>query len=582
MERQVRLPPRPEIPASGTVRGVLVWSPVARPLSSLIAVALAFGCQGSLQEPSAPWRPGDTERVVCTDDVLQPGRAPLRRLTVDEYDHTLADLFGVTSAPALRLVDNERGVVSADARRMTPLLVEQYMAAAEDVSAELAGGNAPLEALTGCSALAFDDACARSWIEADLPRAYRRPVTPAEVDRLYALYEAGRDLDGFATGIQLVLEAILQSPSFLYRVEIVPVDGEPIVRLTGHQLATRLSYFLVGSMPDPELFAAAEAGALDTESGVEEQARRLLAQPEAEATVQRFFARVLELDHLDETHKDPAVYPEFTPEIAALMRQETEAMVREVIFEGDGSWRTLMTADWSMMNRQLADYYGVSGPTGDAFERVALDGAYHAGLLTQGSVLATRARAYETSPIHRGMFVRGTLLCGDVPDVPEGLEITPPPPDPNRTTRERLAEHRESPDCRSCHEQIDPLGFAFEHFDGAGVFRADENGLAIDATGEVVGSDAAGAFDGAPSMAELLVESEDAQTCFTSRWFVTAYGRAEDREDACIVEHVRARFVEADYDVRELLVGLTLSDAFLYRVADQDTLTETPTMEASP
>lgn len=555
-----------------------------RPSSAiaLLACSLALGCQGRLDDSSSPWRPSGTPGVDCSDELRHPGRAPLRRLTVDEYDHTVHDLFGITSEPAHRLVDNERGVVSADARSMTPLLVEQYMAAAEEISTELTDGNAPLSELTGCDPFAFDDACARAWIEADLPRAYRRPVTTEEVDRLYALYEAGRDLDGFSTGIQLVVEAILQAPSFLYRVEIVPIDGEPIVRLTGHQLATRLSYFLVGSMPDTELFAAADAGELDTDEGVEAQARRLLAQPEAEETVQRFFARYLALEELEETQKDPAVFPEFTPEIAELMRQETEAMVRDVIFDGDGSWRTLMTADWSMMNRQLADYYGVSGPTGDTFERVPLDGTYHSGILTQGSVLATRARAYETSPIHRGMFVRGTLLCGDVPDVPEGLEVTPPPPDPNRTTRERLALHRESPDCAACHEQIDPLGFAFEHFDGAGVFRADENGLTIDATGDIVGSDARGSFDGAPAMAELLVDSNDAQACFTSRWFVTAYGRAEDSEDACVVYDVQRRFVEADYDVRELLVGLALTDAFLFRVADQDTLTETSTEMGAP
>ncbi len=537
----------------------------------LLGGTLGAGCVGTVED-GQPWRPGTVE-VQCDDVGRRPGRAPLRRLTATEYDRTVRDLFGVTSEPARRLIDNERGVVSADARRMTPLLAEQYMTAAEETSAALTADDAARRALTGCDTI--DEACVRAWLARDLPRAYRRPVSEAELDRLVTLFAAGRDLDDATGGVQRVLEAILQSPSFLYRVEIVPADGAPVVRLTGHQLATRLSYFFHGTMPDEELFAAAESGALDTDEGVEAQARRLLALPEAEETVQEFFARYLELDELDHTTKDPEVYPAFDPQIAALMRQETEAMVREVVFEGDGSWRTLMTADWSMMNRPLADYYGVSGPSGDAFERVSLDGAYHAGILTHGSLLATRARAYETSPIHRGMFVRGTLLCGVVPNVPEGLEVTPPDPDPTRTTRERLAAHREAPDCRACHQQIDPLGFAFEHFDGAGVFRPEENGLAIDATGEIVGTDAAGRFDGAPALAERVVDSADARACFTQWWFTSAFGRAEEREDTCQVRALEDRFVASGLDVRELLVGFTLSDTFLYRVADQDALTET-------
>jgi len=515
--------------------------------------------------------PGPTP-VVCDSDDLFPGRAPLRRLTVAEYDNTVRDLFGDASQPALRLVDNERGVLAADARIVTPLLAEQYMFAAEDVAERLVDP-AELDGTLGCDRMAMgDDTCARDFIERNLVRAYRRPAEAGEVDTLYALYEAGRDDGGFDMGVQLVIEAMLQSPSFLYRVEIVPTDGEAIVRLDGYQLATRLSYFLWSTMPDDTLLAAAEAGALDTDEGVEIHVRRMLADDQAAATIQAFFARFLELDKLDGLDKDTAVFPTWTEGTEELFRRETQAFVREVVIDGDGSWVTLMTAPWSMMNADLADYYGVGGPSGDAFERVELDPQYHAGVLTQGSVLATRARTYETSPVHRGMFIRGNVMCGIIPDVPEGLEITLPPPDPDATTRERFAAHRADPYCASCHRQLDPLGFAFEHFDAAGQFRTTENDLDIDASGELTDSDNDGTFAGGVELGTMLTESERTQSCFAERWFPQAFGRGDEGQDECALDDLLARFRDGGFDVRELIVGLALSETFIYRVADQDTV----------
>ncbi len=553
---------------------------------SWLLLAVLSGCQGLISDPGispgggpGPDPTGPTP-VVCEGDALFPGRAPLRRLTVTEYDNTLRDLFGDTSEPAARLVDNERGVLSADARLVTPLLAEQYMYAAEDVAARLVDA-AVFDETLGCDRAALgDDDCALDFIERTVPLAYRRPAEDGEVDRLYALYEAGRDDGGVEVGVQMVLEAMLQSPSFLYRVEIVPTGGEAVVRLTGYQLATRLSYFLWQTMPDDALFAAAEAGELDTDAGVEAHVRRMLDDPQAHATVQHFFQRFLELDKLDTVDKDVTLFPQWNEGTPDLFRQETEAFVEEVVFRGDGSWITLMTAPWSMMNADLAAYYGVSGPAGDSFERVELDAQYHSGVLTQGGVLATRARTYETSPVHRGMFIRGNVMCGVIPDVPSGLDITLPDPDPDATTRERFAAHRSDPYCASCHRQLDPLGFAFENFDAAGRFRATENDIPIDASGELTDSDNDGAFENGVDLAHMLIESQQTQTCFAERWFPQAFGRGDEAQDACALDDLLGKFRGADFDVRELLVGLALSETFLYRVADQDTVA--PVMETSP
>jgi hypothetical protein len=179
------------------------------------------------------------------------------------------------------------------------------------------------------------------------------------------------------------------------------------------------------------------------------------------------------------------------------------------------------------------------------------------------------------------MFIRGNVMCGIIRDVPEGLEITLPPPDPSATTRERFAAHRADPYCASCHQQIDPLGFAFEHFDAAGRFRATENEIDIDASGELTDSDNDGDFGGGTELAAMLAESERTQSCFAERWFPQAYGRGDEAQDECALTDLLARFREESFDVRELIVGLALSETFLYRVADQDTVAP-PTEEASP
>ncbi len=516
----------------------------------------------------------DLENLDCSG--IHAGAAPLRRLTAFEYDNTVRDLLGDDTGPALRLF-SAASVASAQTAHITALVAEQYMTAAEEV-AERATVESDLEALLGCPRDADgEDACARRFVRALLPRAYRRPVGQDEENALLGLFAKARALLDYREGIRALLEAVLQSPSFLYRVELPDAVSDQAVPLNGYQLASRLSYLFWGTMPDQALFEAAKEGRLQTKSAVEAQARRLLADPRAEPMLESFFSDYLSLDQVLEAHKDPAVYPEFSLNIASLMQQETREFVHEVFAKGNGSFRTLMQAPWSMMNQELATYYGVSGAQGTAFERVDLDPNHHAGLLTQGALLAARARPYETSPIHRGIFIRDRVMCGSVPDVPEGLDTTPPDPDPKLTTRERLTEHRESPVCASCHERLDPLGFAFEHFDGAGRFRPTEHGLPIDGSGFVIASDlsddkqAKVPFDGIVDLAGKLVDSSEVQLCFSKHWFRHAYGRVEQLQaDGCALRTALKAFQGSSLDVRELLVGLAQTDAFFYRLPDQE------------
>ncbi len=539
-------------------------------------LAVLLGCTGSISDPNNgpnpyDWPDPDPEPpVVCEPGEIRPGRAPLRRLTVDELDRTLEVLLGDTSRPASGVVDDERGITSADGRIMNPLLAEQYMDVAERMGAVV---QADPERFTGCTTA--DAACANEFIDRFAPRAFRHPLATTERDALRTLYTDLRAAElGHSEAIGALVESMLQSPHFLYRVELPPAGTEDIVRLDGYQLASRLSYYLWGTMPDDTLFEAAASGALDTDAGVEAQARRLLAHENGQRALQGFFHHFLELEQLDELSKDAETFPDWNDETAELFRQETEAFVHAVMVEGDGRWQTLLTAPWTMVNAELAAFYGIEAPAGEGFQRVELDPEHHAGLLTHGSLMATRARTYETSPIHRGMFVQAALLCGTVPRVPDGLLVEPPDPDPSLTTRERLAEHTNNMVCNDCHSRMDPLGFAFEHFDGSGRFRATENDLPIDATGEFVATDIEDPdFDGPVELATKLLDSPQSQACFVEHWFRYGYGRSEDHEDGCTTRSLTEEFVRDGFDVRELMVRLTTTDTFLHRVRDQDSVT---------
>ncbi|MEE9382507.1 MAG: DUF1592 domain-containing protein, partial [Nannocystaceae bacterium] len=358
-----------------------------------------------------------SDALDCGDGTIRPGRAPMRRLTVIEYDNTIRDLLGDDSSPAQRLVDAEPKTDNVDARPMTPLLAEQYMAVAEDVAARAV---TDLEALLACDpTVSGEDPCVEGFLAEFLPRAYRRPVEATALDSMIEVYRIVRAAAPYDVAVSALLEAVLQSPGYLYRVELAVDTGPAVVRLDNGQLASRLSYLIWSTMPDSTRLSAAGSGELDTDAGVEEQARRMLADPRARPTVQRFFANWAELHKLEDLVKDLTVFPDYHDGIPDLFRTETLAFIDEVLYEGDASWVTLLTAPWTMANEELAAYYGLEGAEDPAFTRIERDPRYHAGLLTHGGVLASRDRAYETSPIHRGMFVRAGLICGGPGSLPE-------------------------------------------------------------------------------------------------------------------------------------------------------------------
>ncbi|TKD09475.1 DUF1592 domain-containing protein [Polyangium fumosum] len=513
--------------------------------------------------------------AACT--TVQPGPRVLRRLTRHEYDATISELFGIESQWGASFVpdiviggfDNNE-----DALRVSPLFADQVRRAAEEI-ATLALTN-PSSILPCDPVAAGPEACAKTFVDTFGKRAFRRPLSAEDAKRYVTLYQTIADKEGFNEGIEAVITAMLQSPHFLYRTEIgdnsIASEGGR-VRLTPHEIATELSYMLWGTMPDDELFAAADANALGTPEQIEAQAKRLLQDPRSDEILERFAIAWLELDRLDAAPKDSATYPEWNAEIRAAMIEETRQFVRHVIRNGEGTIAELLDAPYTFVSPKLATFYGLPAPAGAAdendFGMIELGDTGRAGILTHGSVLATHGKPAGSSPVHRGKLIRERLFCQPLPPPPPGVVAEPPPVDTTKSTRERYAAHTTVELCKSCHDLVDPIGFAFEHFDGIGRYRADENGLPIDASGEILSAPATtGSFVGVPELASVLADSADAQGCYARSWLRYAYGQLDEGRLACLSSQVADEFQKGNLRVLDLLVALTRTSHFTERVAD--------------
>ncbi len=563
-------------------RGAGLWSPLFAPVVLALSVQGCVGDIGDGEETQAVVEP------LCNSQI-SPGKSPIRRLTRPEYNNTVRDLLGVVGEPANELPAEEEALGFANnaaALNVSPLLAEKYMTLAETVS-QMA--NSDPEALTSCSVTTTSEeqrVCIRSFIASFGKKAFRRPLTEEEVARFDEVFGAASEVYAdaenpeetvFREGVGMVLEAFLQSPDFLYRVELgegvlpfATAEGVEIVPLNSWEMASRLSFFLWGSMPDDELFAQAEADQLTTKEQVATQARRMLADPRARDAVATFHQQWLDYDRVNNVTKDPELFPEWSPAIGALMREEMMTFVDHVVFDGPGDFGTLLTANYTFANGELAGLYGVTS-SGDGFERIDFGAEQHSGLLSMGAILAYNAHTNQTSPIHRGKLVREAFLCDTLAPPPPDLVFEAPEPSLDATTRERFAEHSSNPACSACHRLMDPLGFGFENFDSLGRYRTTENnGLPIDASGAIVDSDVDGTFVGLRELSERLATSEEVKACYATMWFRFAYGRGETAEDVCSLSNAHRAFESSGGNVRELLVALTQSDAFLYRLANSE------------
>ena len=493
-------------------------------------------------------------------------RLALRRLTHSQYNHTVRDLLGDETRPADRFPKEDfvHGFTNqAEGQPVSPLLAEAYARAAERLArAAFRGGDS--RGLVPCRPEAAG--CRGEFIRTFGRKAFRRPFDEVEVKRYEALFSQEKD---FFSGAQVVVETMLQSPHFLFHL----APG-------AYGAASRLSYFLWDTLPDEELFRAAERGELDAPASVERQVTRMLRDPRAQDALDEFLAQWMRFDRLRNAIRDRRLFPEFTAELVAGMTEETRRLFRSLVWE-DRDFREFFNASYAYLSPELAKLYDVPAPR-EPWGRVEFaPDSERAGVLGQATFLALTSKPAETSPTERGLFVREHFLCQVVPPPPAGVNTTLPPVTDEKpmTTRQRLQVHLSNPACSGCHSLVDPVGFGFEKFDAVGKHREkqvvtifptfDETStkrkvqpteykLDIEAEGDVLGLKEA-RFKSPRQLGEILASEPGCQKCVVKMLFRWANGRPEEPEDQPLIETDLERFRQSGFKFRELIVATAMS-----------------------
>ena len=506
------------------------------------------------------------------------GPSPLRRMSNAQYLNALHDLFP-TQSPVLPPLPNDTVVAgfenAAEAQQPSDVRIARYEAIA-NVYADGATRDAEgVRALVGCDTWATPSlaaACADGFLDATGRRVFRRPLTDEERARFkirFAAWEAAVD---FEAAVRLTLSAMLQSPQFIYRAEPVATGtGGAIVPVESYALASRLSFFLWESIPDATLLDAAARGELRTEAQIRAQAERMLADDRARRVLWNFHRQWLGLDRVlgdEQLYRTPEIDPAWTPETPRAAAHESELFVENVLMER-GSLRDLLLSRRAWVNGEMARIYGVSAPVDPgAWAPVLLPEGERAGLLTRVAFLAGTSHRGGTSPPLRGNAVLLRLLCQMPTSPPPGADLSMPtaPPELGPQTTRMLFEARTAPaPCRGCHVSLNGVGFGFEHYDAAGAYRAKEEGLSVDASGKILGTDVDRPFDGALALSVAMSESHLVSRCATQQWMRYALGRAPVDDEAPLVDALAAAFDASGGDVRALLLGLVTSPTFRLR-----------------
>ncbi len=543
--------------------------------------AIALGCAASETEPGGATPGGGTggsgtsptnPTAACATQPA-PGRTPLRRLTDTEYNNTVLDLLNDATLPANKgfpVAEESLGYLNnADAYQTTELHVEAYLKAAETMATAFRGrGGLALP----CAADA--DNCAKQFIADFGKRAFRRPLSEAEVADYHRRFVAGSTGGTFEEGLEWVVGRMLQSANFIYRIEL---DGEgtvpgQVVPLSDYSIATRLSYFLWQTMPDAELFAAADAKQLSTKDGVAAQTARMLAHPKFDATISTFHTQWLHLDRVYGVPKVAPTTPVWDAQMSADMITESVLFMKS-IFDAKGSLRDMLTASHSFVSPKLAQFYGLQHPTGDGFARIE-NVPHRFGLLTSPAILAGQAHPNQSAPVRRGELIRKQLLCFEPPPPPMNLKIVVPEVTPGTTTRERFEQHRADPTCKGCHVYLDPLGVPLENYDELGRWRDLDGGKPIDTRGELTLVDSlagnadpnAALVSGPAELGQKLAGLPEVQDCLVLNWFRYSMGHGEEMADTCTINSLLSRFQGSQQNLHDLMIGIATSDGFRYRV----------------
>ncbi|MBA3550502.1 MAG: DUF1592 domain-containing protein [Nannocystis sp.] len=503
---------------------------------------------------------------------FEPAPVRLRLLLARHYHNAIRDLLGEAAAavadPPVDTALNGFEAIAAAQVALNDAAVERYENSGRAVAAEAMKDPARIAALLGCAPTGPDDlACHRQFVTNFGRLAWRRALTVEEVD-LYTgvAHDAALELGNFDAGVESAIATFLQSPFFLYQVEVGDPDPtDPTSRiLSSVEMATRLSFFLLDTTPTAEILTLAESGGLATPEQVRSVAEVMIEAPGARLALGNFYAEVLRLRTIDSLAKDPATFPSFSPALAVAMRQETLALIDDVAFTADSDFRDILDAPYTFANGPLAFHYGLvpdAAALGDTWQRFDLpvDGK-RGGILGQGAFLSSYAHVSSSSPTLRGKFVREILMCQGMPAPPNDVITELPEGAEYKTMRDRLQQHMTDPNCAGCHKLMDPIGLGLENFDGIGSFRLIENGVMLDTSETIEGL---GDFDGARQLGTLLRDSPDVTRCLVRNLFRHATGHLELTGERPALAAVDDGFADAGYRMKDLLVDLVTSPAFL-------------------
>jgi hypothetical protein len=480
----------------------------------------------------------------CLGTDIETGPSTMQLLTREQFLNSVRDLLGADIEVAAVLPDGPDptvfGLVQGNVAQVD---LENYSKAAEAAAAAAIATTPKLDALAPCAATTADKrACARTFVSTFGARAYRAPLTDAaDIDRHLVIYDLGASTS-YAHGIEMILRAMLQAPRFLYRAEPGTTErvGPRAVKLSGYEVATRLSYALWNTMPDAKLTAAAASGALATRDGVAGELAWMLRDPRGIKAVRRFLEGWVHLSSVETVVKDKQLFPDWAnAAVRTSLKTQAQTFFDEVLAPAQGKLSSLFTLQRS-------------------------DGSGQ-GVLTLPALLGTLASATESSPIYRGKFVREQLLCQELPAPPPNI---PKPPDvpAGVSTREKFKQHEADPACSGCHRLMDPIGFGFENYDAIGRYRTIDNGAPVDASGEILLTrEIDGKFVGIGELSQRLATSAEVQECATRQWFRFFLSRFEQETDKCSVFRIVSQFRAAGSDLNALPLSVIGTDAFLYR-----------------
>lgn len=535
---------------------------------------VGLGCDGSIgmREPQPePEQPA-----------FEPQPGPLRRLTATEYRNTVRDLFGpdivVPSALEEDQRPDEHGLVAVGVSTfsVSSAGVQKYEDAAYSLAEQALVQAEDPAAFVGCTpGGTVDGACASRFLERFGRRAWRRPLSPAERDRLVAIADDAAERTGdFHQGLVYAVATVLQSPNFVFRAEV----GKPSPtragwnELTDYELATRLSYLLWSTTPDDALLDAVAAGDLTTPAGLEAEVRRMLEDPKARQGLRAFFDDMLILDKLLETseiQKDPTVFLHYNAEVGPSAREETLRFLEDLVFEREGSWGEAFTSRRTFIDRTLASIYAVPAPAREGFGAYEFPAeAGRRGILGHVSFLIANSNRATSSATKRGAYIRQVLLCQPIPPPPPDVDTALEPSSPSAPTlRDRVARHLQDPTCASCHQLMDPLGLGLENFDALGRWRTTENDVTIDPSGYL--NDGV-AFDDAAGLAEVLADSDLAHDCLVRTLYRYGTGHHEVASESAALRDLQRSFEASDLNVKALLLALATSDALRFVLPPSD------------